>query len=269
MVSGDAIRTAVAPEVEESRLGQTDDEQDSTGSMTSAHESRPMPDASRSAASGLSKFGGGRVLAELRPSRIDYSSDAGDVPPVRRAAGEGASGAPQPAAAASSYEDPHGFGSQEDESQDAQADLDADLDQRLADELRYQAFEVDHQQEAASETSPSAADLEADEPEQTNHEPAANDVRLPAWLTSAGEPSAAQGEDAPLLSDRSGQEVAAAFDELSRAIREGELRSLEQMAQEMLRPMLQEWLDDNLPRMVERLVREEIERVARGGRRTA
>ena len=34
-----------------------------------------------------------------------------------------------------------------------------------------------------------------------------------------------------------------------------------------LRPMLQEWLDDNLPRLVERLVREEIERVARGGRR--
>jgi len=39
------------------------------------------------------------------------------------------------------------------------------------------------------------------------------------------------------------------------------------MAAEMLRPMLQEWLEDNLPTLVERLVREEIERVARGSRR--
>ncbi len=30
--------------------------------------------------------------------------------------------------------------------------------------------------------------------------------------------------------------------------------------------MLKDWLDDNLPTMVERLVRAEIERVARGGR---
>jgi cell pole-organizing protein PopZ len=36
------------------------------------------------------------------------------------------------------------------------------------------------------------------------------------------------------------------------------------MAEQMLRPMLQEWLDNNLPVLVERLVREEIERVARG-----
>jgi cell pole-organizing protein PopZ len=35
----------------------------------------------------------------------------------------------------------------------------------------------------------------------------------------------------------------------------------------MLRPMLSDWLDDNLPKLVERLVREEIERVARGPRR--
>ena len=70
----------------------------------------------------------------------------------------------------------------------------------------------------------------------------------------------------PLLSSRSGDLVSASFEELDRAIREGQLRSMEDMAEEMMRPMLQEWLDDNLPRIVERLVREEIERVARGGR---
>ena len=36
------------------------------------------------------------------------------------------------------------------------------------------------------------------------------------------------------------------------------------MVRDMLRPMLKSWLDDNLPGLVERLVRAEIERVSRG-----
>jgi cell pole-organizing protein PopZ len=41
---------------------------------------------------------------------------------------------------------------------------------------------------------------------------------------------------------------------------------MEETVKELLRPMLKQWLDDNLPPLVERLVRAEIERVARGGR---
>ncbi len=41
---------------------------------------------------------------------------------------------------------------------------------------------------------------------------------------------------------------------------------IEGMTRDMLRPMLKSWLDDNLPPLVEKLVREEIERVARRGR---
>jgi cell pole-organizing protein PopZ len=41
-------------------------------------------------------------------------------------------------------------------------------------------------------------------------------------------------------------------------------RTLEDLVREMLKPMLKAWLDDNLPNMVERLVRAEIERVSRG-----
>lgn len=41
--------------------------------------------------------------------------------------------------------------------------------------------------------------------------------------------------------------------------------TIEQMTQDLLRGMLKTWLDDNLPGIVERLVREEIERVARRG----
>jgi uncharacterized protein len=43
-------------------------------------------------------------------------------------------------------------------------------------------------------------------------------------------------------------------------------RSIEDVTQELLRGMLKSWLDANLPSLVERLVREEIERVARRGR---
>ena len=43
-------------------------------------------------------------------------------------------------------------------------------------------------------------------------------------------------------------------------------RGLEGVTQDLLRGMLKTWLDDNLPQLVEKLVREEIERVARRGR---
>ena len=45
--------------------------------------------------------------------------------------------------------------------------------------------------------------------------------------------------------------------------RRAESRSLEDVVRDTLRPMLKAWLDDNLPQLVERLVREEIERIAR------
>ncbi|MGP0058551.1 MAG: PopZ family protein [Beijerinckiaceae bacterium] len=72
--------------------------------------------------------------------------------------------------------------------------------------------------------------------------------------------------DAPLVSPATDQAVSAAFNALvaSRFLPPDE--SLADMVREILRPMLKAWLDDNLPIMVERLVRTEIERVARGGR---
>ena len=60
------------------------------------------------------------------------------------------------------------------------------------------------------------------------------------------------------------RQVAAAFGELSEAFAARSKKTFDEMAEQMLRPMLQEWLDNNLPVLVERLVREEIERVARG-----
>jgi uncharacterized protein len=68
-----------------------------------------------------------------------------------------------------------------------------------------------------------------------------------------------------ILSAEAGRQVKAAFGELNDAFSAQRRRNLDEMAREMLRPMLQEWLDNNLPTIVEKLVREEIERVARGG----
>ena len=70
-----------------------------------------------------------------------------------------------------------------------------------------------------------------------------------------------------LVSHEAGERIAGSFDDLARVIRDEQMRTMDETVRQMLRPMLQEWLDDNLPRLVERLVREEIERVARGGRR--
>jgi cell pole-organizing protein PopZ len=58
--------------------------------------------------------------------------------------------------------------------------------------------------------------------------------------------------------------VAQAFHMLSHTVMSSQARTLEDLVQDMLRPMLKGWLDENLPSMVERLVRAEIERVARG-----
>ncbi|MES2906014.1 MAG: DUF2497 domain-containing protein [Pseudomonadota bacterium] len=58
----------------------------------------------------------------------------------------------------------------------------------------------------------------------------------------------------------------AAFNSLASAIFSTESRTIEDLTKEMLKPMLKQWLDENLASMVERLVRDEIERVARGRR---
>lgn len=67
-----------------------------------------------------------------------------------------------------------------------------------------------------------------------------------------------------IISDHTGRQVAAAFGELSEAFAATRQKSFDEMAEAMLRPMLTDWLDNNLPTLVERLVREEIERIARG-----
>jgi hypothetical protein len=68
----------------------------------------------------------------------------------------------------------------------------------------------------------------------------------------------------PLISATTTAAVDSAFNTLAHTVLVQNARTLEDLVREMLRPLLKTWLDDNLPRLVERLVRAEIERVSRG-----
>jgi len=86
-------------------------------------------------------------------------------------------------------------------------------------------------------------------------------VTGPGDTTETGLPAPA----APLLSPHTTAAVDTAFNSLAHTVLSQNPRTLEDLVRDMLRPMLKAWLDANLPDMVERLVRAEIERVSRRG----
>ncbi len=67
-----------------------------------------------------------------------------------------------------------------------------------------------------------------------------------------------------ILSHSTVSAVESAFNSLAHTVLSNNARTLEDLVKEMLRPMLKSWLDDNLPGLVERIVKAEIERVSRG-----
>jgi uncharacterized protein len=69
-----------------------------------------------------------------------------------------------------------------------------------------------------------------------------------------------------LVSPTTDRMVTTAFSSLANTVLTNNARTLEDLMQDVMRPMIRSWLDDNLPHIVERLVRAEIERVSRGGR---
>lgn len=112
----------------------------------------------------------------------------------------------------------------------------------------------------ASKPAQSLEPEKADEPLATQAVPRSNaSHHEPAWDQAPARTS--------IISETAERQVAAAFEELSDAFAASPRRGFDEIAEELMRPMLQDWLDNNLPVLVERLVREEIERVARGAAR--
>ncbi len=106
-------------------------------------------------------------------------------------------------------------------------------------------------------------DGEKDAPRANGHRedsPRANGHREAAPRAPSG-----TGEEA-MMSERARASVGQSFDQLHRTLIAQDPRTLDDLVREMLRPMLKEWLDAHLPETVERLVRQEIERVTVKGR---
>lgn len=101
-------------------------------------------------------------------------------------------------------------------------------------------------------------DLQVAEPEPEPERAPEPVMRQPAPVPPAAERS--------LLAPDTDAVVSAAFGSLASTVLSNNARTLEDLVQDMLRPMLKSWLDENLPATVERLVRAEIERLARSGR---
>lgn len=90
-----------------------------------------------------------------------------------------------------------------------------------------------------------------------------DEPRRPAAPTT---PAAAPAPafDRGLISTSTMAAVDSAFNSLAQTVIGQNARTLEDLVKELLRPLLKSWLDDNLPSVVDRIVRAEIERVSRG-----
>ena len=83
---------------------------------------------------------------------------------------------------------------------------------------------------------------------------------IPQALSSQ---SAAHEGPSPLLAQQAGEAISSSFDRLTQQVSDVKALTLDEMVKQMLRPMLKEWLDTNLPSIVEHMVQAEIERVSR------
>ncbi len=95
-----------------------------------------------------------------------------------------------------------------------------------------------------------------------------------AMMAEMDEPAPAATDS--LLSDMAAQSAASALAQLANTIEKQTMampqhfpigdgsRTLEGLVVDILRPMLKDWLDQNLPPMIERLVAKEIQKITRG-----
>ena len=176
------------------------------------------------------------ILASIRRIISEDDAPAADAAPEAEPA-EDSFAAPEPAPAAAAEPEP------EDEVLD------------LVDPLPTPPAET-HGDLDVFTTPAAAAPEPAAEPEP---EPAFTPAPAPKLAPA----SFAEPEDR-LVSDYAAGAAASAFGGLAAAVsmpKEG--RSLEDVTRELLRPLIKSWLDENLPRIVEAKVQEEVERIAR------
>ena len=139
----------------------------------------------------------------------------------------------------------------------------ADTESAAAEDADAPLYAPSPQLEPAPERPEAFPDLSSPSPRLAQACADAHEAAHIAGLVGS-RPQSRRQEAAAILSREADRAVTRAFGDLTRGVLTENVRSLEDVVKEMLRPLLKAWLDDNLPRIVERLVRMEIERVARG-----
>lgn len=203
------------------------------------------------------------ILASIR--RI-ISEDGDSTATPTRAAAPAAS----PAAAAPTAAAPEASPDTSDSkaAPKPERELIADIQSEEDDDVLLLTEEVDDESPSRIDEESTAA-LESEEPPVEAEAEAAPDT--PAQEPepeAAGVPQSV----ARLISERTAAASLAAMSELlTRSQREPNIeslpmgqsnRTLEEITRDLLRPILKSWLDENLPQIVERVVREEIGRLA-------
>jgi uncharacterized protein len=110
---------------------------------------------------------------------------------------------------------------------------------------------------------PSFSKIEPEDDLEFTETAASKTIQRPPAYDPMPAPAAAAASP-PILSRNTVSAVESAFNALAHTVLSNNARTLEDLVKEMLRPMLKSWLDDNLPGLVERIVKAEIERVSRG-----
>ncbi|SMC61247.1 Cell pole-organizing protein PopZ [Fulvimarina manganoxydans] len=128
-----------------------------------------------------------------------------------------------------------------------------------ADEVQLEASAGETVSDEASPAKGVAGSAHLRRGEEAQGQPTAPDMPVEGEEQTAGIFS--------LVSSEVEGRISSSFDQLAEAVRADQLARMDDTVRDMLRPMLSDWLEDNLPSIVERMVREEIERVARGPRR--
>lgn len=115
--------------------------------------------------------------------------------------------------------------------------------------------------QVAEEKPSTVTPIKAEEPQK----PAASDDEGIEMIKQNVAEAMEQDADEEIIDQATAEVASQAFRNLSQSVRisEGPGRTLEDIVVEMLRPMVKEWLDANLPAIVEEKVEEEVQRVAR------
>ena len=105
---------------------------------------------------------------------------------------------------------------------------------------------------------PEAEDIAADDELGFDGDESLVDVEI---VADPAPQTATLADEAPLIADNVAASVKSSFGALNGSMGISSTSTIEGLMSEMLRPMLKEWLDEKLPETVERLVREEIQRI--------